>query len=185
MPWGRNTSLIAVVLIALVSVGCSGSFEFSVGGQSPAEAAVGLIEGDAMMRRLNVDPITDATCDDPVTAEVGVIFECRGTSGDSQITFEVEIEAEDKIFAGPTNVVDGSVLDAYADSAVDALNAQNGFSLPDGSLDCGDRSVILDAENKMYCLLDDPATNTTYDVELTVRDVELATFGVEIVAVAE
>lgn len=180
----RTVLVSAIVVVALGATACSGSFEFST-GQSATDAAVELIEGQEMMQRLNVDPITEASCDEPPIEEVGAVFECRATSGGNQLNFEVEIESEDRIFAGPTNVIDGGDLDAYADSAVDALNEANGFSLPIGSLDCGDRSVVLDADNKMYCLLDDPETNTIFDVEITVRDIDLARFGVEIVAVAE
>ena len=181
----RILLIATLAVVALAASACSGSFEFSVGGQSLTEAAVELIEGDAMRQRLNVEPITDATCVEPATEEVGVVFECQALSAGTEIQFEVELESETQIFASPVNVVEASLVNAYATSAVDALNAENDFTLAAGSLDCGSRSVVLDADNKMYCLLDDPATNTQYDVELTVRDLDRAQFGVQIVGVAE
>lgn len=175
----------ALFAVAVLASACAGSVEFSVGGQTVTEAAEELIESDEMFQRLNVEPIVDAVCAEPAVQEVGAIFECTATSGENQIVFEVDIESESRIFAGPKNVIDSGLLDAYAQSAVDALNAQNDFTLPDGSIDCGDRSVVLDADNKMYCVLDEPTTNTTFSIEFTVRDIETAAFGVEIVEIEE
>lgn len=176
--------LLTVVVVVLTFSACSGSFEFST-SQSATDAALDLIEGDAMMQRLNVEPISDAECIEPEAEDVGVIFECTALSGGNKINFEVEIEPEERIFAAPTNIVAAQWLETYTTSAVENLNAQNGFSLPLDSLDCGDKSVVLDAENKMYCVLDDPSTNTLYNVEFTVRDIEQGTYGVEIVSEVE
>lgn len=182
-----SLALLAVTLLVLtlLAAACSGSVNFSVGGQSITDAAEELIESDEMFRRLNVDPIVDAVCDEPEVEAVGEVFACTATSGDNEINFEVQIDSEDSIFASPTNVLEDRVVPAYAASAVDALNTQNGFSLSEGSLDCGAKSVVLDADNKMQCLLTDPATDTVFNVELTVRDLETAAFGVEIIDVAE
>jgi len=173
--------MVGAVAAALLLAGaCSGSVSFSVGGESPAEAAVDLIEGDAMAQRLGLDDISDAVCDEPAEEEVGVIFECTATSGGNTIEFDVEIEAEDRIFAGPTNVVDGALLPDYEVSAVQSLNAANGFSLPDDAMDCGDRTVVLDAERTMICTITEPETGTVYDAALTVSDTETGAFSVEI-----
>lgn len=177
--------LTPLVLVVLVTTGCSGTIEFSVGGQSVTGAAEELIESDAMFQRLNVEPITEATCVEPAVEEVGAVFDCTATSGGNEILFEVEIDSEDSIFAAPQNVLEASLLPAYTSGAIDALNSQNNFTLPTDSLDCGTKSVVLDADNKMYCLLNDPSNGNVFNVEITVRDLETAAFGVEIVSLVE
>lgn len=171
----------AVVAVVLASAACSGSVSFSVGGESPAEAAVDLIEGDAMAQRLGLDDISDAVCDDPVEEEVGAIFECTATSGGNTIEFDVEIESEDRIFAGPTNVVDGTLLPDYEVSAVQSLNAANGFTLPDDAMNCGERTVVLDADRSMICTITEPETGVVYDAALTISDTQTGDFAVEII----
>ena len=167
----------------LLLAACSGSVEFSFGSKTPVDAAVDLIESEAMMQRLMVGEISDATCDEPPSTDEGTTFICRGLSGGKTIEFEVLIEPDDRIFAGPTNVVAANFLDDYATGAVQALNAENGFTLADDSLDCGTTTVVLDENRQMPCLLSDG--DDTYDTLLTVRDTELGTFGVEIVGLVE
>jgi len=176
----RLVRLTAFVFLSLVATACSGSFEFSIGGQSATDAAVELIEGDAMAQRLLLDPLTAASCDEPVNDDVGTVFMCTGQSTEGMVAFDVTIEADDRIFAAPTNVVAATFVSEYAASAVKALNLENGFTLPEDAMDCGNESVVLDADQQMPCVLTDPADGVVYDAVLTVRDVDLGTFDVEI-----
>lgn len=168
------------VLLALLATACGGSVSFSVGGQSPSEAAVELIEGDAMAQRLGIDDITGAMCDEPTSEDVGTIFRCTATSDAKTVEFDVEIEADDRIFAGPTNVVDKDLLADYEVSAVQSLNDANGFGLPEDAMDCGERTVVLDAERTMICALTEPETGEVFDAALTISDTEVGAFAVEI-----
>ena len=181
LPGSRSAVPAILVAVALLVSACSGSVEFSFGGQTPAEAAIELIEGDEMALRLGIDDLTGAVCDDPPDREIGTVFNCTATSGGKTVEFDVELEAEDRIFAGPTNVVDRTVLGNYATSAVRSLNSANGFELPDDAIDCGTQTVVLDSDRQMICTLTDPDNGDLYDAVLTVRDTEQGTFAVEIV----
>jgi len=179
----RCRALLVVGVFGLIAAACSGNVEFSFGGQSPAEAAVDLIESDAMAQRLAIDTITDASCEDPPNSDEGTVFVCTAMSGGEVVEFDVLIEPDDRIFAGPTNVVAADFLSDYAESAVEALNTENGFTLASDAMDCGTRAVVLDASRQMSCTLTDGGQ--AYDALLTVRDVNLGTFGIEIVGPAE
>lgn len=181
----RWSAVLTSVLCALILGACSGSVEFSFGGQTAAEAAVDLIEGDAMAQRLGLDMLASASCDDPVDDNVGTVFMCTADSQGETVTFDVTIEDDDRIFAAPTNVVGREFLVDYERSAVAALNNENDFTFTDNAMDCGDQSVVLDADRQMWCALTFEETGTVYDAALTVRDTELGTFSVEIVDVAE
>ncbi len=169
-----------VLAVVLFSSACSGSVDFSFGGQTPAEAAVELIEGDEMAQQLDIGVITEAVCEDPADTEVGTVFTCTATNEGETVEFDVELEPDDRIFASPTNVVDQSFLVDYATSAVQSLNSANGFTLPDDAIDCGDRTVVLDADRQMTCKLTDPDSGIEYDAVLTVTDTESGSFSVEI-----
>lgn len=181
----RFARTAVVLFLALVASSCSGSVEFSFGSQTPADAAVELIESDGMAQRLMLDSITGAICEDPADEEDGTVFPCTATSGGETIEFDVTLEPEDRIFAAPTNVVAATFMGDYATAAVQALNSENGFTLPEGSMDCGTESIVLDAKREMTCQLTNPDEGVVYDAVLTVRDVNLGTFGVVIAGIAE
>ena len=173
-----------LVAIALAVSGCSGSVDFSFGGQTTAEAAVDLIEGDAMAQRLGVGTITDAVCDDPLNQDVGTVFACTSQSEGQTINFEVVLEEDDRIFAGPTNLVDPAGLSRLETVAVQELNRQNGFQLPEDAMECGDGGAILDADMQMTCALTDPDTGVVFDALVTVNDTVSGDFSVVIVGEA-
>lgn len=173
-----------VLLLAMVMSACSGSVDFSFGGQTPAEAAVDLIEGEAMAQRLGVSTITDAVCQDPPNRDVGTVFTCTSQSDGQAIEFDVVLEDEDRIFAGPTNVVDPAGLSRLEVVAVQELNRQNDFGLPEDALQCGDGGAILDADMQMTCELTEPETGQVFDAVVTVADTETGDFGIVIVGEA-
>ena len=181
----RQPSLVGlVILFAVVSASCTGSVDISFGGQTPAEAAVDLIEGDAMRQRLGVDPITDAVCHDPISEDVGATFECTAASAGQTIFFEVIIEEDDRIFAGATNVVSEAGVGVLETVAVQELNNQNDFTLPADAMECSDGAVILDADQQMTCLLTDADTGLVFEALVTVTDIATGRFNVEIVGEA-
>ena len=180
----RYVSGLAALVVVLATA-CTGSVEFSFGGQDPVEVAVELIEGTAMAQRLGVDPISGVTCDDPPNQAVGTVFACRGESAGQQIDFDVLFDDEDSIFAGPTNVVDPAGLERLENVAVEQLNSENGFQLPLEAMECGDGGVILDAEMQMLCALTEPDTGTVFDVLVTVTNTESGAFSLVVVGEAE
>lgn len=181
----RQSCLVGfLVLLAVVVSACTGSVDISFGDQTPAEAAVDLIEGDAMAQRLGVGPITEAVCQDPLNEDVGTVFTCTSQSEGQSINFDVLLEEDDRIFAGPTNVMDSLALTRLEAVAVQELNGQNNFTLPEAAMECGDRSVILDANQQMTCALTDPETGVVFDALVTVTDTAAGTFDVQIVGEA-
>ena len=182
----RRLSFVAMfLLLGLGSVACSGSVDFSFGGQTPADAAVDLIEGEAMAQRLGVAPITGALCQNPVDEQVGTTFSCTADSAGETINFEVLLEEDERIFAGPTNVVDTVALSRLETVAVQSLNSANGFTLPEDAMECGDESVILDSAMQMTCALTDPSTGVVFDALVTVNDTGTGDFNVAIIGEAE
>ena len=173
-----------LVLLAVTATACSGSVDFSFGGQTPAEAAAELIEGEAMAQRLGVGQITNAVCDEPPTQDVGTVFACTSQSDGQSIDFEVILEDDDRIFAGPTNVVDPAGLSRLEVVAVQELNRQNDFSLPEDAMECGDGGGILDENMQMTCELTDPDTGLVFEALVTVADTESGEFSVVVVGEA-
>lgn len=178
---GRASILL---VLALAVAACSGSVDFSFGGQTPADAAVDLIEGDAMAQRLGVGDITDAVCEEPSNSDAGTVFSCTSLSDGKTIHFDVTIEEEDRIFAGPTNVVDPAGLSRLETVAVQELNRQNNFGLAEDAMQCGDGGAILDAEMQMTCALTDADTGAVFDALVTVADTETGDFSVVVVGEA-
>lgn len=179
-PRARFTQ-IAIVLLAwcLGATACSSSFEFSVDGASATEVAVGLIESDGFAQRLGLPSITDATCDEPQPEEIGATFACTASSNGQTVKLEAQIEGEDRLFAEPTNVVQGREVVEFARSAVQALNLQLGTLFAEDAMDCGSESVILGDDNQMMCTVTG-LDGVVYGAALTVRDVNLGTFDVEV-----
>ena len=163
---------------------CTGSVDISFGGKTPAEAAVELIEGDTMAEQLGVGPIADAVCQAPLNQDVGTVFTCTAQSEGQTMNFDVVLEEDDRIFAGPTNVIDSAALPLLETAAAQELKSQNGFALTEDAMDCGDSSVILDANQQMPCALTNPDNGVVFDAVVTVTDTETGTFDVEIVGEA-
>jgi len=184
-PGHRAVTIVArcafVVLLALIASSCSGSFSFSQDGKSVTEAAADFIESTAMSQRIDVDGLTGAVCEEPEIEDIGEVFRCTAESPMGDVEFEVEIEGEDRIFASPTNVVRPDFVSDYAASAVTQLNDSNGFGWPADVIDCGDRAVVLGANNEMRCPLTDPESGDVFDVVLTIDDVFSGDFEVEVV----
>jgi len=180
----RFRCVFGLLVLAVVASACTGSVDISFGGETPAEAAVDLIEGNEMAARIGIASVSDAECDDPLDEEIGTIFMCTAQSDGQTINFEVALEEDDRIFASPTNVVDPAGLSRLEDAAVQGLNNENDFGLPEGALECGDSGVILNAENQLICALTDPDTGVMFDTLVTVTDVETGQFTVVVVGEA-
>jgi len=172
--------LLQVLFVALLAAACSGSVNFSFGGETAAEAAVDLIEGEAMAQQLMTGPITGAVCNEPASQAEGTTFLCTATAQEKVIEFSVLIEADDRIFAETTNVVVSAGMDSLETSVVQALNDANGFGLALDALECGDDAVVLDADRNMMCLLTDASDGVVYNTQITIGDTSRGDFNVEI-----
>jgi len=178
----RTRLALAVAAVALTFASC-GQDQFD---GDLVQAATDLIEQESFAQRLGIGPLTGASCDEPTGPPVvGTVMECRATSDGEIAEVEVTVEGDDRLFGAPTNVVSGQLLPDYADSAVERLNAENGLSLVEGSIDCGQRSVVLDQDRRTTCKLTDPESGTVFDVALTVFTLDTGTFAVEVIGLSE
>ena len=159
---------------------CGGDDQLSFGDRTPAEVAIELIESEAMGQRLGLDQLADATCVDPAEALVGTTFPCSADSDGKQVDFVVTLDGDNELFAGPTNVVAALDVASLEGDAVRSLNASNGFDFPEDAIECGNRSVVLDESQVMPCVLTDPATGATFDVPITITNMDVLAFTVEV-----
>gem|GEM_PF-577531 len=183
----RLKSVSLILAVVLLGTACSASFNFSAGdgAAGAVDTAEELIEGVAMMQRLNIDPITDASCEEPAELEVGTVFNCTATSDGKTIEFEVEVMDEDTIFAAPQNMVSADVLGTLTREAVQSLNEQNGFNLAPDALDCGTGGVVLDANDAMFCELTDQASGARFETQITIRDIDTGAFNIQVLSELE
>ena len=167
----------ASIALSIVAVsGCSA--EFSIGGQSPEDAAVDLIEGE-LADQIG-QPLTGA-CDDVDDPEVGTAFDCTGTTADGDvIDFVTLIDEEDHISVDSVNVVTAEAVGRFEAAAVEALGAETGVDLDPAAIDCGDGSVILPPSGDMSCTVTDPTDGTVYEATLTVNDLDTGDFDIQV-----
>ena len=156
-----------IILVSLIASACSGSVSFSIGGQSPEDAAESLIEGE-LSDQAGVE--LAAACDDLEDPGEGDSFNCTGTTPDGRIIeFVVDI-GEDEVFANSTNLLVPDAVPDFEQSVIDALNANAGLNLPAGSLDCGDGALIVPQDKNVVCRLSDPNSTDIYDTTITITD---------------
>lgn len=170
-----KTTISAVVAAGLVGA-CSA--EFSIGGQPPEDAAVDLIEGE-LSDDLGV--AMTGECDDVDDPEVGVSFECTGTTDDGRvIEFVTLIDEEDHISVDSVNVVNAGAVDRFAAAAADALSEQAGVALDASAVDCGDEAIVLDESMTLACSVTDPTDGAVYDASIIITDLDEGSFDVEV-----
>lgn len=166
----RFTALLVTVMAVLLASACS----FSLGGESPAEAAVDLIEGDFSDQFGLV--LTNASCDDPPSEDIGTTFECRANLGEAVVLFDVEIDAEDHILARSTNVVYPEQQVAIGEAIADSFANQGVEGLSADALDCGGEIIVLGSEMSFVCALTEPGSGDVYDTSIRINDIENLTF---------
>lgn len=170
-----KTTMLAVAVAGLVGA-CSA--EFSIGGQSPEDAAVDLIEGE-LSDELGV--AMTGECDDVDDPEVGVSFDCTGTTDDGDVVeFVTLIDDDDHISVDSVNLVTAEGVPQYEAAAAEALTEQAGVTLDPADVDCGDDPVIFDSSMTMPCTVTDPSNGDVYDATLTVTDLEAGLFDIEV-----
>lgn len=167
--------LVLTVAFTLLAAACSGSVSFSIGGQSPDNAATSLIEGEiATNAGLGV---LVATCDDEGADEVGDEFNCTAETADGQtIEFLVVIDREDHIDVNSTNLLTANVLPAFESGAAASLGEQAGVTLPADSIDCGDEAIIFDGALEFVCAFYVPDSNDVYDITIELADLTSGDF---------
>ena len=150
-------------------------------GDTPKGAAEKLIEGD-LATQLGLGKIA-ATCETPPDRDAGTTFTCASPTEFGTISWLATMADKDNINVESTNLVKADVLPDIERVAVASLEQEVGQPLGVENFHCGDKPVVLSADNTMVCALTDPADpNVVYDATVTVTD--LAT-GAITVAVSD
>ncbi len=121
-------------------------------------------------------------CPDVVDPLVGTAWQCTATTGDQRVVaVDAVIDNTGRVKLTTTNVITAGALPSFERAAVAALNNTVGSRLTDDAIDCGDQSILLGtdpaAERVMVCALLDPHNELTYDVNLSITDIETRQFS--------
>ncbi|MEM9562238.1 MAG: hypothetical protein AAGA93_06465 [Actinomycetota bacterium] len=110
---------------------------------------------------------------------VGTTWDCTATTADQRvISLQALINQQGQVEVATTNMITAAALPSFERAAVQALNDTVGSRLEADAIDCGESTVVFGGpERVMVCALFDPATEATYDVSLTVDDIETRQFS--------
>ncbi len=154
--------------------GCIGSATDPEGPAvlSPTQAAEQLIVG-TLAEQVGLGPLT-ANCPDMAAATGGDVFPCTAaTESERLVLVDATILPTGQVELSTTNVILGSALDSFEQSAIDAINkVRPDANLGPGAVECGDTSIVLSDDRMMICALTDPTTDQVFDVSLTIDDIE-------------
>ena len=166
--------LVAGLLAAALLTGCldaAGDGENAV-VLTPTQAAEQLIAGP-LAEQVGLGPLT-ASCPDMTGATGGDVFPCTAaTETDRLLNVDAAILPSGQVELSTTNVILGSALPSFEQSAVDAINkVRPDANLTTGAVECGETSVVLPDDRMLICELTDPRTEQIFEVSLTVDDIE-------------
>jgi hypothetical protein len=170
---GSVASLAAMkpllIATALVLSACSVSGEISIGGQSTENLAEDFIE-DELAEQIGLGDLT-ASCSEPSSEDVGTTFLCTADTEDGRtIEFNGLIE-EDGPQVRTTNLVLAEHLPAITSTILGDLEEQTGLELPEGALDCGTETLVVDSSNQVVCSVTDPI-GEVFDTVVTFHGLE-------------
>lgn len=148
--------------------------EFVFDGDSVAEAAIELIEGDLAGQ---IGLTLTASCPPVEEVEVGTEFECTATTESGEtIKFDGVVDREDHINLESTNLVTANVLPAYETSAGELLSQEVGETV---TVMCGEPGPkVLDDNSEMDCTATSGGTDRA--AKITITDLETGEFRVRI-----
>lgn len=170
-----RTFCIALATLVLLLAGCRSAPE----EETPLtirQTTENLIRADvATMAGLgDLTPV----CPDVSDASVGTEYDCTATTGDQQIvTIAAKIDELGRVTLATRNMITAAALPSFERAAVDALNATVGSQLEYDAIDCGSSPVVFGQDQVMVCALFDPHTEKTFDVSLTITDIEARQFS--------
>lgn len=138
-------------------------------GGDARETATAVIETE-IADQVDLGALT-ADCAEPDTREVGTTFDCTATTeaGDL-IQLTVEFEEEDRIFVLPTNVLVGDDMPLVEAEAAEVLGGEIGVEIDPADVECGDESVVMDAQDQMTCTITDTSSGTTFELIVTLSE---------------
>ena len=181
----RATSRAAwfvVALFALVAVSCRSAPEEEEVAPTIRMSTEALIEAE-VTTPAGLGELTAACPEiDATTAGVGTSFQCTATTDAQQVLDVIAtIDDQGRVQINTTNLIVGPAVPSFERAAVDALNEAVQSNLDYSAIDCGEETVVLppgqNGERLMVCALFDPLTEATYDVSLSITDVEARQFS--------
>lgn len=157
-------AVAVATLAALVALaGCS----FST-GSSPGEAALELIEGP--LGEQNGLVYRDAECAEPAADAVGDTFACTATTDDgAAVEFTGVVDADDKIFVAPTNVIVADEMPIVEAEAAQVLGEVIGAEIDPSAVECPDVTTVL-VDGRLRCEITDESNGDRYEMFLTATD---------------
>jgi hypothetical protein len=119
------------------------------------------------------------TCPEVDEPTIGATWTCTATTEDDRIIeLEGRINDRGQVDVATTNVISSASIPSYEEIAAAALsNSTPGLELTVDAVDCGPSSLVLTEERQVVCALVDPRTRETYDMTLTIEDLEGREFG--------
>ena len=171
-------SPVVLALVALVAFGCTrGPDEEAV--PTVRQLAEELIRTDVAARAAVGD--LNPTCPEVPVAAAGAAWQCTAVTADQRVV-QVDGVVNDlgQVELATSNLITGPALPSFERAAVLALNSEVGSRLEDDDIDCGETSIVFTAEPVMVCALFDPDTRQTYDVSLTISDIEARQFTLRV-----
>ncbi|MDH3300899.1 MAG: hypothetical protein OES24_10370 [Acidimicrobiia bacterium] len=171
--------IVGALATVAVLTGCldSGGEADDVAVLTPTQAAEQLIVGP-LAEQVGLGPLT-ASCPDMNGATGGDVFPCAAaTDTDRLLNVDAAILPTGQVELSTTNVILGSALPSFEQSAVEAINkVRPDANLDTGAVECGENSVVLPDDRMMICELTDPRTEQVFEVSLTVDDIEAREFS--------
>ncbi len=157
------------VTFVLVVSACSVSGEFNVGTPTIENATEDLIE-DTLADQIGLGEL-NARCTKPASEDVGTRFLCTATTEDGR-TIELQAEGDgDGAFVETTNVVLAEKISEIESVIIAQVEELSGLDLADDALDCGSKSLIVDADNQVVCPITDP-TGDVFDTYITFKGLD-------------
>ncbi len=174
MVFSRALSIVLAVGL-FVLVGCQSSSDED-GVLTIRQTTENLIRAD-VSTQAGLGDLTPV-CPDVTDPVVGTVYECTATTGDQRIiSITATIDDQGRIALATNNMITAAALPSFERAAVEALNATVGSQLVPTAIDCGDAPVVFGQDKVMVCALLDPHTEKTFDVSLTITDIEARQFS--------
>lgn len=166
----RMILVATIAVAALTAAGCTGRSDDATPTirQTAEELIRTTVGSESGLGELS--PV----CPEVPAPVVGSTWQCSATTADQRtVTLDGVINQDGRVELATSNVIAAAALPSFERAAVKALNETVGSRLSDDDIDCGEAPVLFAGpERIMVCALFDPHTEETYDVSLTVTNIE-------------
>lgn len=85
------------------------------------------------------------------------------------MTFDGFVEADEKIFISPTNIIDAAEMSVLEAEATDVLGGEIGATINPSDVNCPDETTVL-VNDRMQCEITNVVTGERYEMVVTATD---------------